>query len=384
MSRGRHQVFPRVPTASVMPDHPATSPPAIVSVDRLKLERFTAFEEVELDLCAGFNVLVGENGTGKTHLLKLLYSVLRTVHDASRDGVPTKRVLEDSVADKLLGVFRPDQLGRLVRRAVGRRKAKVQCHWQLAEGQPSGISFEFSNQAQRQVSVSRVPKRAGSSVIFLPSREVLSFYPGFAASYERRELEFDETYYDLCRALEATPLKRGRRGSEIGELAERLEKRLGARVRLEEGKFRVRFDEGNDLEAHLVAEGLRKLTTVLYLVLNGSLSRSSVLFWDEPEANLNPRYVSLVVEVLRTLVESGVQVFLATHDYLVSQKLSLLAQRNGDEKALPIRFFLLGRDPESTDGVTVTAGDSMAAFPDDPILDEFARQYDEELDTTLD
>ena len=34
---------------------------------RLELERFTAFEKVTFELTSGVNVIIGENGTGKSH-----------------------------------------------------------------------------------------------------------------------------------------------------------------------------------------------------------------------------------------------------------------------------------------------------------------------------
>ena len=41
-------------------------------IKRIKLEQFTVFENQQIDFIPGINVLVGENGTGKTHLLKVL------------------------------------------------------------------------------------------------------------------------------------------------------------------------------------------------------------------------------------------------------------------------------------------------------------------------
>ena len=36
----------------------------------VRLERFTAFEQLDIELNSGINVFIGANGTGKTHLLK--------------------------------------------------------------------------------------------------------------------------------------------------------------------------------------------------------------------------------------------------------------------------------------------------------------------------
>ena len=39
----------------------------------LRIANFTAFAEADLRFSRGLNVIVGENGVGKTHLLKLPY-----------------------------------------------------------------------------------------------------------------------------------------------------------------------------------------------------------------------------------------------------------------------------------------------------------------------
>lgn len=45
-------------------------------------------------------------------------------------------------------------------------------------------------------------------------------------------------------------------------------------------------------EFNLVAEGIRKMVLLWQLVKNGTLEKGSVLFWDEPEANINPVFHS--------------------------------------------------------------------------------------------
>ncbi len=41
----------------------------------LRLRRFTVFQDAHFSFSPGINALVGENGTGKTHLMKVLYAV---------------------------------------------------------------------------------------------------------------------------------------------------------------------------------------------------------------------------------------------------------------------------------------------------------------------
>src|SRR5688500_19388118 len=45
-----------------------------MQVRRLHLSAFTDFDEAEFEFVPGINVLMGENGTGKSHVLRILYA----------------------------------------------------------------------------------------------------------------------------------------------------------------------------------------------------------------------------------------------------------------------------------------------------------------------
>ena len=44
------------------------------TITRIELQQFPAFEKLDLVLFPGINVFVGANGTGKTHVMKVIYS----------------------------------------------------------------------------------------------------------------------------------------------------------------------------------------------------------------------------------------------------------------------------------------------------------------------
>ena len=82
----------------------------------LNIRNLTAFAEADLEFSPQLNVIVGENAVGKTHLLKVPYAVLATSAEEGRKpngGAPTKASLQAKLADKLVGVLRPESLGRL-------------------------------------------------------------------------------------------------------------------------------------------------------------------------------------------------------------------------------------------------------------------------------
>lgn len=45
-----------------------------MTIQAIGLKNFTVFEDLRLDVASSINIFVGENGTGKTHLLKALYA----------------------------------------------------------------------------------------------------------------------------------------------------------------------------------------------------------------------------------------------------------------------------------------------------------------------
>jgi energy-coupling factor transporter ATP-binding protein EcfA2 len=347
---------------------------APVKLARLKLRRFTAFEEAVFDFAPGINVLIGENGTGKSHILKLVYclneSVRRYVSGEGLNGTP--RALRDIVAEMLASVFQPDDLGRLVRRGVGRRKAEIVAIWSDGEKE--------QRLAVTLTSLGRLTVAAGAEVpllersVFLPTREVLSIFPGFIASYQRRESSFDRTVYDLCVALDARAL-RGPRDAMRAALLAPIERVLGGRVVNENGRFYLKLADG-DMEAPLVAEGLRKLGMLAYLVINGSLSENGFLLWDEPEASMNPRLTELSGGVVLGLAGSGVQTMLATHDYVLTSELTLSVEQQRSRDAA---FFALGRAPKRK-GTFVERGERLSELQENSILAAMAALHDREAE----
>jgi ABC-type hemin transport system ATPase subunit len=336
-----------------------------MKLTELELKHFTTMEEVNLKLAGGLNVIIGENGTGKSHLMKLLYSVLRVAQ-----GQPaTIGEAQERLGEKLAAVFKPED-GRLEHLVRGLEGTGCEA-WIKAE---SGNNTFFTLSEHGDVMVTYHEWREAPDSIFLPTRDVLAMYEGFIAAYQRETLSFDETYYDVCVALD-----RGKARGEAWATAEKLLARLenvlgGGRVSKGASRFYVEMG-GLKLEAHLVAEGLRKFALLSHLISNASIKRGSVLFWDEPESNLNPRLISQLPGILLALAQAGVQLFVATHDYLLAQKLSLLFEYQEAPQEVEARFFALYRD-SPLEPVQLEVGDTLAQIRHNVILEEYAALHD--------
>ncbi|MFQ5617159.1 MAG: ATP/GTP-binding protein, partial [Anaerolineales bacterium] len=282
-------------------------------VQQLSLHQFMAFDEkTSFEFSPGINVFIGANSTGKSLVMKAIYALLKICETAHRDQIvkDVSRVT-NMAEDKFLGVFKPDRVGQLVRRARGKSSGRINLMYDDAQ-----LNLTLTTQNKITLQANPLPNPVSS--VFVPAHEFLSTSEGFISAYTKRETAFDETYYDISLALDALPL-RGPRLDETKKLVNPLEKAMGGKViREKNGRFYVKLQEGK-IEAPILSEGYRKIAGLIYLLINGSLTQNGILFWDEPEANLNPDLVTVVTNVLRVLAKSGMQIFLATHDYLVSQ-----------------------------------------------------------------
>jgi hypothetical protein len=332
----------------------------------LALRNFTAFQKAEFEFGEHLNVIIGENGLGKTHILKGIYSVLSVLERGSTttgNSNPTKTYLQIAFANKLRGVFKPDEIGRLARRQTGRSRSELEFRF---DEHKYDLEFSFNTWSKSEVSVDQTPSSWSEIVpVYLPTRELLTIYPGFVSLYDTTHLQFEETWRDTSILLGA-PLTRGPREETIRSLLMPLEKIMGGTVELDNsGRFYLKTQTGR-LEMHLVAEGLRKLAMIARLIATGSLMNKGYLFWDEPEANLNPKITKSVAKTILEIADNGIQVFIATHSLFLLRELHILLQQ---EYPRPIRaqFFGLHKDKG---GVKVMQGSSMEDIGDITVLDE--------------
>ncbi len=329
---------------------------------RVKLERFTAFENLDLELSPGINVLVGANGTGKTHLMKVCYAAC----EVSKTG--------ESFTDKLVHIFLPSRRGhwRLVKRQKGGSQATVE----ICRGEQC-LKTSFFNRASipryGDVGQNRTWEDSRIESVYIPVKEMLANAPGFRSLYANREIHFEAVYADILDRAFLPALRY--RPATFAHLLRELQEALGGRVNARNEEFFLSGRQGT-FEFSLLAEGLRKLGLLWLLIRNGTLADGSVLFWDEPETNLNPKLYRLLMKVLLELQRNGVQIFLATHDYVILEEINLQMDCSDD-----VAFYSLYRDA-SGEIVCNTARHYLDIQPN-AIAETFDDLYDREIERRL-
>lgn len=346
-------------------------------IKNMHIKNLTVFSDIRLDFGKNLNVIVGENGSGKTHLLKMAYCASAVSWEEGRKpqaSAPTKTALQSRLADKLINVFRPETLGRLARRKQGRERCDIEMKYLQSE---FDVAFGFATNSKSEVSIDKLPKQwMDAAATYLPTRELLTVFPNFVATYESHYLEFEETWRDTCLLLGA-PLKKGPTERRIKTLLEPLEKAMQGSIELDKnGRFYLNNASGR-MEMPLVAEGLRKLGMLSRLIATGALLNKGCLFWDEPEANLNPRLIRQLAKTIVELSTGGIQVFVATHSLFLLREIEIVL--SSYQKTLPDAQFF-GLHLAKADAVHVEQGKTVDDIGDIALLEESLLQSDRYLD----
>jgi ABC-type ATPase involved in cell division len=331
---------------------------------KLMFDHFTAFEKLDLNFSPGINVLVGANGTGKTHIMKVAYAACNISKT------------EIGFVDKLIRVFLPSQraIGRLVKRQKTSSRGAIEVYRDNLK-----LRCSFSNHATtpKSANVTGIKDWRNSPIesVYIPVKEMLSNAPGFRSLYSQREIHFEEVYSDIIDNA-YRPALRGPMDQDRKKLLTNLEKTIEGKVTIKDEEFFLRNKQGN-LEFTLLAEGIRKLGLLWLLIQNGILLSGSVLFWDEPETNLNPKLYGPLIQILLELQRLGVQVFLATHDYVILKEIDL---RKRDEDK--VSYHSLCRDKDDDNVKCQSTDDYLQIHPNviqDTFLDLFDRDVKREM-----
>ncbi len=317
----------------------------------LRLENFTAFADATFEFVPGVNVFVGENGTGKTHAMKVLYAGQRLLSTTSEH------------VGMLLGLFQTERPIELVRQNnLVDQAAEV-------GGEFGDMKWSYRVSREGYLGTPNGTKpREMARPVFIPAIDMMGHTKGFLAANNELVLDFDLTCLDIVTLLS---LKR-RNGTQQGNTVESLSGLLGGNLDYDDntGRFYLSTPAGR-IAMPMVAEGIRKIATLVRLIENGWLQPGATLFWDEPEVNLNPKLMDEVVAAILAIARSGVQVFLATHSYVILKELDLQTDR-------PDRVRYFAFQPGDA-GTVANSTDDFSLLDPNPILDQYDSLYDRDL-----
>lgn len=155
-----------------------------------------------------------------------------------------------------------------------------------------------------------------------------------------------------------------------------ISKVIDGKVVHENGMFYVVKTTGNKVSFPIEAEGLRKFGLLWILIRNGLLEKGTILYWDEPKANINPELMPILVELLLELQRKGVQIFIATHSYNLAKYFEI--KRNEVDQVLYHRLH------KTINGVQVDSNPYFGELKDNPIIKADVKLLDEVIEGNFD
>lgn len=347
-------------------------------IQRLSLNKFTVFDDLQIDFGPKINILIGENGTGKTHLLKAAYAMC-SANGREVDPIAetTNDVIASQLTTSLIRLFLPldEKLGKLrTYRSGSDGNAELDAHF-IPPGRRLKISFHI-NSLRVAVQENTEYERYSWKSAFIPTKEVLSFMKGFSSLYRHREVSFDQTYDDLIFALELPEVRQEHLHEKVKWTLDEIDRICGGQF-VFHGSGNVTFKSSlAELSVNATAEGFRKIGMLGRLLRTGAVQPgvSGPLLWDEPEANLNPKRLKWLVSVLLELSRLGQQVILATHDYILLKWFDLLADRSQEDH---VKFHALFKGEDGR--IRIESTEDYLAITPNAIADTFGDLYDEEI-----
>jgi hypothetical protein len=359
-------------------------------IESIYLKNFTVFNDLDMKLSPKINVILGENGTGKTHILKAIYTMSSLYRTDRKDTQIDERTVRETLTSKLINTMMPiDAKLWKLRKSDATREAFIKtCSHDIGNFE---ISFNFNS---KKVSLPTSDSDTYSALddsekpVFIPAKEIcfivegLKDVPTTTIVTHMQALHFDETYTDLIKKLTRPS------GADV-TISEKSEWILSEIKKIVRGSF-VHDRSGNlvfrsfgtDFSVNVMAEGFRKLGTLCRLIENGSLipGNGAPLLWDEPDSNLNPLLIELLAQILVELSREGLQIILATHNYHLIKWLDLLNDKNqGDE----IRFHALYRNPENRLVVVNEYAEKLSMLLNNPIQESFRTIINKEIEDNL-
>lgn len=327
----------------------------------VNLKNFGPLKDFKWDSLKNINLIIGKNGSGKTFLLKALYTAVKTI-EANKRG-QEHRSPSEILVDKLYWTFQERKIGDLVTRgAEGPLEFMT-----MFDGK--NFIYKFGKDTMKEIkSIEYYVEPRDENSIFLPAKEVVSIYGIIAETREDlRAFGFDDTYRDLAEIL-SRPLTRGRNYEVFSSSRSALIDIIDGKLEFDEKAKVWMFKRGNQkFSIGVTSEGVKKIGILDTLLGNRYITPGSIIFIDEPDAALHPTAVGDLLRIIAKL-SSDIQFFLASHSYFVIKNLYLIARTHNID--LPI----ISLDD------TISINNLKEGIPKNPIIEESIELYRKDVE----
>ena len=399
-------------------------------INNIKISNFTVFKNAEINFSKGLNVFIGRNGTGKTHLLKLINCLDKKLYN-SNEKLELKKFnnLKNKIKEQIDDVEKPgikffndidensypfdidinkvfsrfsdfDKIKKAFSEFRSSLKNKDEDKFRkILEdtfNKPKECNIIFNENINLELrhkgfnitdgwiptfdfilSYKKSFSFKNKNFTFIPCKDILTSSNGFTALYDKRDIHFEAVYYNIIKKTELPKLRE--LDKDLLEIAKKIEDAIGGKTIYKNNNFFIDYKNIGEISFDMVAEGHKKLALIYILIVNGEIDKNTILLLDEPESNLNPSLTDLLVNILLSLSKLGVQIFIATHNSFILDDIEL--QRT-DKDAIMYHYFYFDEN-DFNSGVKIETKESLSDLENNPINEKIIKQHNEYIDDMI-
>lgn len=358
---GKWNAIDRLPSYVDLIRFRLENPPTNFKVILLKeavLKNFTVFKNTTLNFSKKLNIITGENGTGKSHLLKVLYTINNTAclrYEPS--SIEIDKLTPKYIDFRQFFKTNPSELISNSSQKTGENATGVFSYYGIDERrsftiEPNGKP-SFTNDFAKEID--------HVHYIFLPTHDVFSFLPFYGSTDKSADFFYStRSQLSLLDYLQYNN-QYGFIQIEFSDIIEKIETAVNGKIFFDgcSKKFKLQQNDSS-CPIDLTADGWKKIGILFILLNNQTICPGCVLLWDEPEANLNPRLIRLVANCIVELAFWGIQVFITTHSLFLMREIELQFSAKNNFQRDDIRYinllsngnFECGNDIDDLDSLT--------------------------------
>lgn len=327
-------------------------------IKNFEINDYRQFKNAKFDNFANINLFVGENDTGKTTILKFLYSNSYILKYMKHHLINKNKELLNVYVNNDVYINDNDYY------AVNSKIKKLY----LFDQYNDIIRFKtiFSNSKNEIITSNDNINNYNYDYkpLFIPAKEILSIMNAILY-LENQNIEsgFDDSYTDIIYEILA---RKNINEIELLSVFKNKYNFYDGKIKIDNNSNTVNYykNDGNTYDMNITAEGIKKLGIFEVLHNTGNLTKKSILFIDEPENSLHPKMVRELMRFLVDISKEGVQIFMASHNSFVLNQLSNIAIN--DNYPINVYFFIKEDNYTKIDG----AYDLSKEFPNNSISDE--------------
>lgn len=388
-------------------------------IENIKLKNFTTFRDCKIDFSNGVNIIIGENATGKTHLLKAIYCLnpsfyIKYQNKVYKSNIPSTEypfnspttilnkyeynTIKDKIKDleiKISSFLLKDKKNINIKKELNKYLTELN---QLT----NSCYLKFNNYIEIKLQIDKLKIIKSVNDInhifylydktnlkdretlfdddkylfndkkftYIPCKDIMTNSKGFTSLYEKREISFESIYNDILNKAYLPQLRERELKESFINITKKIENAIGGIVVQHNELFFIEYKDFGEIEFTMVAEGHKKLALLWLLIKNGEIDENTILLFDEPESNLNPKLTDVLVDILLSLSRLGVQIFIATHNNFIIDEFEL--QRNKNDN---IKFHSFYFEYSKSKGVLVDSNEYIDKIKHNAIENKFKEQH---------